>query len=141
MTHLDYIYGAVVLVARERWPLLGLSTTRRALNLLCRGYNDATTKFLSCFAGGQLRTTCEGYPMVNLQLPVDEFERRETKIEYQPISWFTTLESQHPGTLINNCSFDLWRRRYVQNTKKNSNETLVGAKGITLQILVGMRQR
>ena len=93
MTHLDCIYGAVALVARELWPLLGLSTTRRALNLLCLRYNDASTKFLSCFVCGQLRTTFEGYPEVDAQQPVQEYECLETEIKYQTMPWFTTLET------------------------------------------------
>ena len=40
MTRLDYVYGAVAVAERERWPRLGLSTTRRALNALCIRYND-----------------------------------------------------------------------------------------------------
>ena len=42
ITRLDYVYGAVAIAERERWPLLGLSTTRRALNTLCMRYNDET---------------------------------------------------------------------------------------------------
>ena len=39
-TPLDYVGAAVVLAERERWPRLGLSTTRRALNQLALRCND-----------------------------------------------------------------------------------------------------
>ena len=67
MTNLDYIYKAMAIAERERWPLLGLSTTRRALNLLAHRYNDDTIQCLACFICGQLRTTCSGYSPVLLQ--------------------------------------------------------------------------
>ena len=66
MTNLDYVHGALSVAERERWPLLGLSTTRRSLNLLALRYNDSTTQCLACFICGQLRTTCAGYPPVDL---------------------------------------------------------------------------
>eukprot|EP00959_Pyramimonas_sp_CCMP1952_P336660 7049404-Pyramimonas_sp.AAC.1 len=44
MTNLGYVYGALAVAERERWPMLGLSTTRRALNLLALRYNDETTR-------------------------------------------------------------------------------------------------
>ena len=38
MTHLDYVHGAVAIAEREQWPQLGLSVTRRSLNLLCHRF-------------------------------------------------------------------------------------------------------
>ena len=73
MTRLDYMYVAVAVAERERWPRLGLSTTRRSLSLLCSRYNDEKIQRLACFICGQLRTTCEGYPAVDLDIPVDAF--------------------------------------------------------------------
>ena len=67
MTATDYVYGAIGVAERERWPLVGLSTTRRCLNLLALRYNDTTTECLACFICGQLRATCGGYPQVDLQ--------------------------------------------------------------------------
>ena len=43
LTRLDYVYGAVAMAERERWPLIGSATTRRALKMVCRRYNDAET--------------------------------------------------------------------------------------------------
>ena len=43
---LDYIGGAMACAERERWPRLGLSTTRRALNQLALRYNDAKIQML-----------------------------------------------------------------------------------------------
>ena len=68
----DYVDGACANAERERWPLLGLSTTRRALNLFCDRYNDDKIKCMPCFICGQLRTTCEGYTSVNLGVPAEE---------------------------------------------------------------------
>ena len=46
---LDYIGGAMACAERERWPQLGLSTTRRALTHLALRYNDAKIQCLPCF--------------------------------------------------------------------------------------------
>eukprot|EP00959_Pyramimonas_sp_CCMP1952_P039768 831858-Pyramimonas_sp.AAC.1 len=66
MTNLDYVYGAMAVAERGRWPMLGLSTTRRSLNLLALRRNDETTRCLACLICGQLRTTCAGCPPVDL---------------------------------------------------------------------------
>ena len=71
LTNLDYVYAAAAIAERERWPQLGLSTTRRSLNLLCERFNDNRTKCLACFFCGQLRATCEGYPYVDLKKLAD----------------------------------------------------------------------
>ena len=49
MDNLTYISGAIAVAERERWPLLGLSVTRRSLNLLATRYNDETTQCLTSF--------------------------------------------------------------------------------------------
>ena len=59
MTATDYVYGAIGVAERERWPLVGLSTTRICLNLLALRYNDTTTKCLACFICRQLRTSAQ----------------------------------------------------------------------------------
>ena len=69
MSRLDYVYGAIAIAERERWPALGLSTTRRSLNLLAHRYNDRSIRCVSCFICGQLRTTCPGYTAVDIILP------------------------------------------------------------------------
>ena len=60
MTNLDYVAGAIAVAERGRWPLRGLSTTRRSLNLLAQRYNDETTQCLCCFICARLRATCKG---------------------------------------------------------------------------------
>ena len=118
MTHLDYVYGAAGIAARERWPLLGLSVTRRSLNLLCLRYNDATMQCLSCFVCGQLRTTCQGYPGVDLNTAIDDSAIHSYEIKTHDITWFDEMENASPGTLLNNCNYELWRHRYVLNTRQ-----------------------
>ena len=115
MTATDYVYGAIGVAERERWPLVGLSTTRRCLNLLALRYNDTTTKCLACFICGQLRTTCGGYPQVDLQSK----ERCDTPSN-EPIGYWKEaalqdLEKQFPGTLLNNCGFDLWEKKICES--------------------------
>ena len=66
MTRLDYVYGAVARAERERWPRLGLSTTRRALNVLCGRYNDEKIQCVAYFICCQLRTTAEGFVAIDL---------------------------------------------------------------------------
>ena len=112
LTPLDYVSRAVGEAERERWPRLGLSTTRRALNLLCQRYNDERIKCVSCFICGQLRTTCEGYPFVDLTVPADRVGFSKKEIGYNKLENLVAIEMSHPGTLLNNCSYELWRRRY-----------------------------
>ena len=62
MTNRDYVSRAIAIAERERWPLLGLSTTRRSLNLLALRYNNKTTQCLACFICGQLRNHVRWVP-------------------------------------------------------------------------------
>ena len=112
MSNLDYVHGAIAIAERERWPRLGLATTRRALSLLCERYNDETTKCVACFICGQLRTTCEGYPQVDLQTSPKKIAAKQTEISYKSPDAFREVEKKHPGTLLNNCSYHLWKLRY-----------------------------
>ena len=128
MSRLDYVYNAAALAERERWPRLGLSNTRRSLNLLCSRFNDATIKCLSCFVCGQLRTTCQGYAAIDLNKPITDETKVSTEIEMVSAVWFMDLENSCPGTMMNNCSYDLWQARYVHQkrstTKVNPLETI-----------------
>ena len=105
---------------RERWPLLGLSTTRRSLNLLAQRYSDETTECLACFICGQLHTTCSGYPTVDLQSSSSVPAPANVEIRYWKESDFQEVERQFPGTLLNNCGFDLWQKRYVDRDEETS---------------------
>ena len=115
---LDYVGGAMACAERERWPKLGLSTTRRALNQLGLRYNDSKMKCLSCFICCQLRTTCEGYASVNLDSQNLNESSSNAEIRYRSSVSFCKMEEKHPGTLLNNCSYDLWCRRYNSVRKK-----------------------
>ena len=113
VTMLEYVHGAVAIAERERWPMLGLSVTRRSLNLLCLRYNDTQMKCLCCFVCGQLRTTVKGYSAANLQKPSSEAGGVSSEIEFRRIVDLTHLELDHPGVLLNNTSYSLWKKRYV----------------------------
>ena len=113
MSHLDYVHGAVALAERERWPLLGLSVTRRSLNRLCKRFNNRTVKRLCCFVFGQLRTACESYATVDLNADDLHTPDATSEISLRGSAWFQNPEKNCPGTLLNNCSYDLWQRRYV----------------------------
>ena len=116
MSRLDYVYGAVSIAERENWPLIGLSTTRRALNVLCKRYNDIDIQCLACFVCGQLRTTCAGYSSIHLDNPVNsEQDCFNTEIYWKSVQDLQKLEQTCPSTLLNNCSYQLWRKRYARN--------------------------
>ena len=120
MSNLDFVYRAIATAERERWPMLGLSTTRRSLNLLALRYNDETIACLACFICGQLRTTCAGYPTENLQSSSIAPTPGHVEIEFQTEARFQEVERLFPGTLLNNCGFDLWSKRYVDRNLKSS---------------------
>ena len=108
---LGLCYGAVSVAERERWPRLGLSVTRRSLNLLCNRYHDESTQCLSCFVCCQLRTTCEGYPVVNLEKSATETPFCKREIEFKSVSAICAIERESPGTLLNNCSYEQFEQR------------------------------
>ena len=120
MTTLDYVYGACSVAERERWPRIGLSTIRGALNLLCKRYNDAETKSLVCFVCAQIRTTCSGYPCIDLNEPPQEPYTQNTEIAYWGTGALHKLEMNAPGTLLNNCSYELWQARYVHQKRSKT---------------------
>ena len=122
LTRLDYISGAVAIAERERWPQLGLSVTRRCLNLLCNRYNDEKIKGVCCFICCQLRTTCEGYPYVHLEKPAEEATFCKREIDYLSVAAICNIEQRSPGTLLNNCSYELWRRRYNARDLTSKNQ-------------------
>jgi hypothetical protein len=115
MTTTDYVYGSIGVAERERWPMLGLSTTSRCLNLLALRYNDQTTRCLVCFICGQLRTTCGGYPPVDLKSSGSCDVLSSQPIGYWKEAAFQKLEKQFPGTLLNNCGFDLWQKKICRS--------------------------
>ena len=48
MDNVTYISEATAVAEREGWPLLGLSVTRRSLNLTATRYSDEKTQCLTC---------------------------------------------------------------------------------------------
>ena len=56
-TPLDFVYNAMSMKERNKIPLIGPATTRRALRTLIRRYNDETIAALVCFSCGQIKTT------------------------------------------------------------------------------------
>ena len=118
MTRLDYVYGAVAVAERERWPRLGLSTTRRVLTSLCLRYKDTEIKCMACFMCGQLRTTSKGFGAIDLEKPASAAPVCLHEISLRDAAAFSNLERNRRGTLANNCSYNLWRRRYVENVRK-----------------------
>ena len=42
------------------------------------------------------------------------------EIRYVPVSSLSEMETRAPGTLLNNCGYDLWRRRYHSSTPRGS---------------------
>ena len=82
MGRFDYIHGALAVAEQERWPRIGLSITRRALNLLAHRYNDEKIQCLVCFVCAQTRTTCAGYPTVNLKSTKGAANSYHTEINY-----------------------------------------------------------
>ena len=82
ITYLDLVLETAALKERERWPQLGLSVTRRSLNSLCARFNDAATQCLCCFICGQLRTTCTGYPKIDLEQADAVASNRHSEIHY-----------------------------------------------------------
>ena len=100
--------------------MLGLSTTRRSLNLLALRYNDQTTECMVCFICGQIRTTCAGYPPVDLGSSSSSPAPANVEIRYWKEAAFQDVEKEFPGTLLNNCGFDLWQKRYVDRNLESS---------------------
>ena len=105
MDNFDHDHGALAVAERERRPRIGPSITRRALNLIAHQYNDEKIQCLVCFVCAQTRTTCAGYPTVNLKSTKGAANSYHTEINYYKEANLCDLERKHPGTLMNNCSY------------------------------------
>ena len=106
---LDFVYNTISIVERRQVPCIGMATTRRALRVLAKVYNDETTKALVCFVCGEIHSTMRG---------PEPFEEESTgnaecSIEYISREWLRGIEAKHPGSLLNNCSYELWEKRYM----------------------------
>ena len=60
----------------------------------------------------------EGLCVVDLEKPASVEQHSLYEIRMRGQAAFQELEKERPGTLLNNCSHALWRRRYVQNVRK-----------------------
>ena len=110
MTSLDFVYKAVSILEQKQIPLIGLCTTRRALRQLTTRFNDGRIKSISCFACGQIHTTACGPEHINRGTGESE---HYSSIDFRTRIWLNEIEAKHPGTLLNNISFDLWKQRYT----------------------------
>ena len=90
---------------------------------------------LACFVCGQLRTTCSSYPVVKLDEPVESSHEEKREIAVRYIAWFALIERECPGTLLNNCGYALWQRRYELNSPKGDARFPWGNTGILRQPL------
>ena len=86
-----------------------MATTRRALRHLTKVYNDDTVKALICFVCGEIHCT------IPSPKPLEENDTHHVDrcIRYLNRRWFQDLEWTHPGSLLNNCSYELWEQRYM----------------------------
>ena len=100
---LDFVHNAISIIERGQIPCIGMATTRRALRRLTQVYNDKEVKALVCFLCGEIHTTIHG----------PEPLKEELSIEYINRDWFRSVEARHPGSLLNNCSYELWEKRYM----------------------------
>ena len=109
----DLVCHAIGMKERATIPAIGLATTRRALRTLVTRYNDSCIKALVCFVCGQIHTTLGG-PEFSCKGGVTDGES-SCEIQHQSANWFNQIENLYPGTLLNNCSFELWKRRYAES--------------------------
>ena len=106
---------------RERWPDAGFAVARRSLRHVAARYNDQTIQCIVCFVCG------------SQQITVENFDGNDEKkpIQYVGRAFFEKAENSCPGTLLNNCSYDLWKARYVDaglQEEDNSDQQLTGPR-------------
>lgn len=109
---LDFVYKAMAVKERNNIPLVGPATTRRALLTLKRVYNDEDIAAVVCFTCGQIKTTLKGpeHVVFGQHGPSSQVKQR-CEVEFVSRAWFNSVEHSSPGTLLNNCSFELWKKR------------------------------
>ena len=100
---LDFVHRAMSLIEKQQIPCVGPATTRRALRTLTTKYNDSKVRALCCFVCGQVHTTMQGGALDSGDM-----------IKMCSAEWLLSMERHHPGTLLNNCSFELWKARYEE---------------------------
>ena len=101
---LDFVYSAISIIERRQIPCIGMATTRRALRQLTKVYNDDAIKALVCFVCGEIHCTMRGPE----PFETESIECAECSVQYMNREWFRLIEARYPGSLLNNCSYELW---------------------------------
>ena len=129
---LDFVYQAMALKERDQIPCIGMATTRRALRTLTTVFNDKTIKSLSCFVCARIFTTLSGPS--GIVHDKDDIVRPRTDIEFVTKEWLQETERQNPGTLLNNCSFELWHKGYVHGEYDEASEKAYKTRALANRI-------
>jgi hypothetical protein len=108
---LDFVHNAISIIERINFPRIGMATTRRALRTLTNRYNDSSVQSIICFVCGQIHSSATGPEPFSAN--TETSLRSVADIKYQDRKWWQRLEINQPGTLLNNCSYELWQKRYV----------------------------
>ena len=125
----DFVHRAVSLIEQKQVPLIGPAVTRRSLRHLRLRYNDDTVKAVCCFVCGQLHTTTKG-PLPPEQYGPDGAASRaqpQHTVRFVNSAWLRDVERSHPGSLLNNCSYGLWRARYEEGRYDDTDRQVAGA--------------
>ena len=61
---------------------------------------------------GCIHTTLPGYQALDFA-GGHNIRAANSGIAYMDADWFRKMEAEHPGTLLNNCSYDFWEKRYA----------------------------
>ena len=110
-TPLDFVHFAASTLERDRIPVVGPATTRRSLRTLKSRFCDSKVRALICFVCGQIHSTAAGPDC--LDRGTGEVRNGRRDIAYHNRNWLLKCEAECPGTLVNNCGYELWRKRYV----------------------------
>ena len=103
----------MALIERDQIPAIGMATTRRALRTLTTTYNDNSIQSLVCFVCAGIFCTFAGPTGVDFSKKNEAEIPARSEIEYRSVDFFRIAERLQPGTLLNNCSLELWEKRYV----------------------------
>lgn len=82
--------------------------------------NDEETKAFLRFFCGQTHPTMSGPEHLQLDGKGGFLIRRERRIRYEDSEWISWVETKHPGTLLNNCGYEFWRKRYLSGRYDNN---------------------
>ena len=125
VSNLDFVSAAMTYMERQRWPRLGLSVTRRSLRTLAGQYNDRAVKCLVCFVCGEQRVTLAGPEHICYDAIGEVTKKCRKEIDMYGLPFFQKLEEDHPGSLLNNCSYALWYERYVARSRQREDDDVL----------------